>query len=111
MKPKSKLPIRGVHCPKSVLRNAALALAFALGSFGFSLPVSASNDALEITPDSIDVRPANRRAELRKAIESNYQHDKAQDRRKLSQEEREALHRDLRAIMRNVNADYDDGRK
>lgn len=111
MKPKSKLPIRSVQDQKNVLRIGTLLSVFMFCSLSLSSPVFASGDAHEIATESLDVRPANRRAELRKALESNVQHDKVQDRRKLSQEEREALHRDLRAVMRNVNADYDDGHK
>jgi hypothetical protein len=93
--------------PRYVLGLAVCAVASVSSVSAHAEPMPA---ATEIVPETIVVRPAQRRAELRRALESNLQQGVVPSRRRLSQEEREALHRDLRAVMRNVNADQDDSR-
>ncbi|PLX72653.1 MAG: hypothetical protein C0607_15995 [Azoarcus sp.] len=87
-----------------------LAVCAVAGAMSVSAHAEPVPEVTEIVPETIVVRPAQRRAELRRALESSLQQGATPSRRRLSQEEREALHRDLRAVMRNVNADQDDGR-
>lgn len=57
------------------------------------------------------ISPAKHRADLRRALVTDFDRDVSFERRKLTQEEREALHRDLRNAMRNVNAEHDKGER
>lgn len=83
----------------------AVSLTCSSGAFAQGVDADTRVDTLEL----IQTPPAanQRRVELRRALSAESGLDSDRDRRKLSSEEREALHRDLRATMRNVNADHD----
>lgn len=81
------------------------------GTLGSTAMAETLRDDAEVLVEAPIAHPPNRRIELRRALESNVQSGTAHDRRRLSLEEREALHRDLRAVMRNVNADHGDGER
>jgi len=83
----------------------AAGLTCTFSAFAQGVDADTRVDTLELiqTPPEAN----QRRVELRRALSAESGQDSERDRRKLSSEEREALHRDLRATMRNVNADHD----
>lgn len=74
-----------------------------------ALPAGAEGPLMDLPPPvEVEVMtPEMHRAELRRALASEVDPDVIRERRKLSGQEREALHRDLRDAMRHVNADRD----
>lgn len=95
--------------PRHCLRTGCLGVFLLL--VAFVLPVSAEDTLPDLMPpvEVEIITPEMHRAELRRALASELDSDGIRERRKLSGQEREALHRDLRDAMRNVNADRDSG--
>lgn len=92
----------------------AIALA-SLVSFPATADVGASIVDIDAVPaleaEADVISPAKHRADLRRALVTDFDRDVSSERRKLTREEREALHRDLRNAMRNVNAEHDKGER
>lgn len=102
----------GTDVEGSALRQRYLQSGFLpviLVSAAFSLPVCAEEPMLDpgLTVEAEVLTPEMHRAELRRALASELDRDAVREKRKLSGQEREALHRDLRDAMRNVNAERD----
>lgn len=89
-------------------RSQAACLCTCLSVFcAFSVGAEELISAPEIAAESVIVSQETQRADLRRALASDLDRGAGKTRQRLSLEEREALHRDLRDAMRNVNADHD----
>lgn len=95
------------YCRRTSRLGLFVLSAFFACAAGAEEPISAEEIAVDTTPVSLE----EQRADLRRALASDFDSDVVRERRKLSREEREALHRDLRDAMRHVNADYEAGER
>lgn len=107
-------PSKGTNIERAEVRRHCLRTGY-LGAILLSATLALPAWAAEQLPDlpsHVEVEimtPEMHRAELRRALASEVDHEAIPERRKLSGQEREALHRDLRNAMRNVNAERDRG--
>lgn len=93
--------------PRSRCRTGLLCAGLFSVFCAFSVQAEEQVFDTEITTETVIITQEAQRADLRRALASEFDHETGKARQRLSIEEREALHRDLRNAMRNVNADHD----